>query len=70
MKTRAHLIQQSYWLDDASVKDMDARACETQRLSEEGDRQREQGWFLLRALQSAQISFDLSHIPSSMVSQR
>lgn len=49
---------------------MDTRACKTPRISEENDRQREQGWFLLRALQTAQMSFDLSHIPSSMVSKR
>lgn len=46
---------------------MDARTCNTRRTSEESTRQREQGWFLLRALQTAQMSFDLSHIPSSMV---
>ncbi|CAM9097538.1 unnamed protein product, partial [Hapterophycus canaliculatus] len=61
------VVQQNHWLEDASVVDMDARTCETRRVSEEGHRQREQGWFLLRALQSAQLSFDLSHIPSSMV---
>lgn len=46
---------------------MDTRTCKTPRISEENERQREQGWFLLRALQTAQMSFDLSHIPSSMV---
>jgi len=50
-----------------SVVDMDVRMCKTRRTSEEGDRQREQGWFLLRALQTAQMSFDLRHIPPSMV---
>ncbi|CAN0175768.1 unnamed protein product, partial [Ectocarpus sp. 12 AP-2014] len=61
------VVMEDYWLDDTRVADMDARRCMTTRISEEGDRQREQGWFLLRALQTAQMSFDLSHIPSSMV---
>lgn len=64
---RSCQTSKAYWLDDTRVADMDARMCMTRRISEESDRQREQGWFLLRALQTAQMSFDLSHIPSSMV---
>lgn len=61
-------LNQDYWLNDTGVVDMDARACTISKTSEESDRQREEGWFLLRALHTAQVSYDLSHIPSSMVS--
>lgn len=60
-------LKQNYWLNDAKVVDMDSRACNIWRISEESIREREKGWVMLQALQIAMISYDLSHLPSSMV---
>ncbi|CAM9251995.1 unnamed protein product, partial [Phaeothamnion confervicola] len=45
----------------------DVARCLVARQSEEGARGREEGWYGLRALQTALFTYDFSHIPEGMV---
>ena len=44
-----------------SMLDMDTQICNKEIFVEEGDRSREIGWFGLKALSQAQLSFDWRH---------
>ncbi|KAJ8611307.1 hypothetical protein CTAYLR_006612 [Chrysophaeum taylorii] len=46
---------------------MDVGRCNHTHVHEEGEHDREQGWYLLRGLESAMLSFDLQHLPEDMV---
>ncbi|CAM9243358.1 unnamed protein product, partial [Choristocarpus tenellus] len=61
------VVNEAYWVSDTHTVDMDMRRCNISRASQEGQRVREKGWFMLRALQTALLSFDLSHLPADMV---
>jgi hypothetical protein len=45
---------------------MDRLRCNRTKISEEGARERERGWYGLRSMELALLSFDLTHIPVQM----
>jgi len=45
---------------------MDRQRCNRTKFSEEGPRDRERGWYVLRSMEVAQVSLDLGHIPKDM----
>lgn len=50
-----------------TVAAMDFGRCNHSHVNEEGNFERETGWYMLRGLESAMLSFDLQHIPSEMI---
>jgi hypothetical protein len=55
------------WYTNPGIIEMEKKYCTLPRFSEEGDRPRENGWFLLQSNEAAHIQLDLRHIPGSMV---
>lgn len=49
------------------VAAMDTNRCNHSHINEEGSFAREEGWYMLRGLESALLSFDLQHIPEEMM---
>jgi len=60
-------IMKEYFPRDSGIYDMEKDYCTLARYSEESKREREQGWFLLRAQDVAHIHTDLKHLPEDMV---
>ncbi|KAH8066380.1 hypothetical protein JL722_818 [Aureococcus anophagefferens] len=60
-------IINSKWVPDADTIAMDVGRCSHMDTSEEGDHTRDEGWYTLRGLETAMLSFDLQHLPSEMV---
>lgn len=52
---------------DRKMVAMDQALCQRAMYAEEGQRKREEGWFLLSAMQQARLSFDLTHLPDDFV---
>ena len=46
---------------------MDIKRCSHFLVREEGNHSREEGWYLLRGLESAMLSFDFRHLPNELV---
>ena len=51
-------VRQDRWVDDPGSLDMDIKRCSHFLVREEGNHTREEGWYLLRGLESAMLSFD------------
>jgi hypothetical protein len=56
-----------YYPRDPLLVQMDRNLCERLMWAEEGVRAREEGWFLLTAMQQARISIDLRHLPDDFL---
>eukprot|EP01035_Chromulina_nebulosa_P017309 gene17309-22850_t len=60
-------VYPEYYYSNHAIIAMDTAMCLQPRYSEEGLRQREQGWFQLNAHEASNIEIDLRHIPSNMI---
>jgi len=56
-----------FWYKNNDIITMEKAKCSQPLFSEEGSREREQGWFLARAHSAAHIHVDFTHIPADMV---
>lgn len=56
-----------FWYKNVDIINMEKAKCIQPLFSEEGPRDREQGWFLARAQTAAHIHVDFTHIPADMV---
>ena len=59
-------IEKEYFPENPDILAMERDHCMLQRYSEEGRREREDAWFLLRAQDVAHIHVDLRHLPGNM----
>ena len=60
-------IREDRWVDDWTSIKMDRARCARPLVREEGNHTREEGWYVLRGLESALLAFDLAHVPNGMV---
>jgi hypothetical protein len=60
-------VRDDYWYDDDEILGMETDFCNIPRYAEEYPREREKGWFILRANEVAHIHIDLKHIPEYLV---
>ncbi len=60
-------VRQDRWVADEASLDMDIKRCSHFLVREEGNHSREEGWYLLRGLESAMLSFDFRHLPNELV---
>ena len=60
-------VRQDRWVDDPGSLDMDIKRCSHFLVREEGNHTREEGWYLLRGLESAMLSFDFRHLPNALI---
>jgi hypothetical protein len=60
-------VRQDLWVDDPESLLMDQKRCSHFLVREEGNHSREEGWYTLRGLESALLSFDFRHIPTEIV---
>ena len=60
-------VRQDRWVADQASLDMDIKRCSHFLVREEGNHSREEGWYLLRGLESAMLSFDFRHLPNELV---
>ena len=60
-------VRQDRWVADEDSLNMDIKRCSHFLVREEGNHSREEGWYLLRGLESAMLSFDFRHLPNELV---
>ena len=60
-------VRQDRWVADQASLDMDLKRCSHFLVREEGNHSREEGWYLLRGLESAMLSFDFRHLPTELI---
>ena len=60
-------VRQDRWVADQASLDMDTKRCSHFLVREEGNHSREEGWYLLRGLESAMLSFDFRHLPTELI---
>ena len=60
-------VRESYWYEDDDILGMETDYCNIPRYAEEHPRERERGWFMMRANEVAHIHVDLKHIPDHLV---
>ena len=60
-------VRQDRWVADEASLNMDIKRCSHFLVREEGNHSREEGWYLLRGLESAMLSFDFRHLPNELV---
>ena len=60
-------VRQDRWVADQASLDMDLKRCSHFLVREEGNHSREEGWYLLRGLESAMLSFDFRHLPNELI---
>ena len=60
-------VKRDRFINTTEVATMDRSRCNRTKAREEGPRSREAGWFMLKGLERAVLSFDLRHLPRDMV---
>ena len=60
-------VRQDRWVADQASLNMDLKRCSHFLVREEGNHSREEGWYLLRGLESAMLSFDFRHLPTELI---
>lgn len=58
-------IYPEYYFTNVDIPFMDNVQCLQPRFYEEGERDREKGWFLLKANEAARLEMDYSHLPTT-----
>lgn len=59
-------VRPEHFYTNPDIMFMETHFCNLPRYAEEAVREREQGYFLLKANEAAHVQFDFSHIPSSL----
>jgi hypothetical protein len=60
-------IRSEYYPDEPEILEMEKEFCLLPRYAEESPREREQGWFALKAQDVAHVHIDTKHLPPDMI---
>jgi hypothetical protein len=60
-------VYPEYWYTNNAILEMEKGYCQLPRRSEEGYRDREDGWFELQALDAAHVHLDWEHLPADLI---
>ena len=60
-------VYPQYFYQNSGIMSMETQYCRLPRYSEEGEREREKGWFRLQANHAAHVHIDFEHLPANLV---
>ena len=60
-------VQHSHFANASLVHNIDKARCNRTRAREEGPRRRDEGWYMLKGLETGHFQFDLRHLPESLI---
>ena len=60
-------VRHSHFANASLVHNIDKARCNRTRAREEGPRRRDEGWYMLKGLETGHFQFDLRHLPESLI---